>query len=858
MRSLAFVLGGDAIPTAGRARPAHRRRLAAGAAQRPPRAGAFPPAPRARAGRWLLEFDTGDDDAGAGDAGHGRATRWQGRAHGGAAPARGGPRSRPRSVERAARPEETPGRASRRRRRAAAAPGVLVPLFSLRGTAQLGRAATSPTCPASPAGPREAGLSVVQLLPVNEASARRRQPLRRHQRLRARSGLPGRSTPARTSRPPAAARRCSPELRAGAGGAGGSAAGGLAARAQAQAEAARLAFERFLRDEWQQDSRRAPAAGRVHERAPRLAGRLRPVRRASTSSSSKSWLEWPERLRDAHARRHRRRPRASTTTTCSSGPGCSGSSTCSGASARAEAGPAGRGADGRSALHGGDRTRPTSGRNPSVFRVDLRVGTPPDEASPEGQDWGLPAYDWDHLQRDEFAWIRARAARAGVAVLGLPGRPRHRLLPHLRAQRDRTPEGGFWPADEAAQISLGETILRIMRTSAEVIAEDLGTVPPFLRPSLERLGVPGYRVLRWEKDGDALPRSRRAGPSCRSPPTPPTTPTPPPTGTTRCPARSGWRWPACPGLEAWPTRERFDDEVRDALLAVLYRAPSQLVIVPFQDLFGHREQHQRSRARSPRRNWSYRLPGRHRASSRATAAARSGCPAWRGRPAGLVDAKLDERRGESHGICEAEQERTPGRLRWAVVGLGYFAQAAVLPAFAHARKTCQLVALFSDDPRKRQPAGQEVPRAQRAALRGVRRVPAQRRGGRRLHRRAQPPAQGLHRAGGPGRGARVVRKADGRDRGRVPGDDRRLQAGERQAHDRLPAALRGGQPDRGRPGPPGKAGGAALLLLGLFAAGQGGQRPDHADRAGRRAALTTSASTASTLPAICSGRSRPR
>jgi hypothetical protein len=35
---------------------------------------------------------------------------------------------------------------------------------------------------------------------------------------------------------------------------------------------------------------------------------------------------------------------------------------------------------------------------------------------------------------------------------------------------------------------------------AEVIAEDLGTVPPFLRPSLETLGVPGYRVLRWEKD----------------------------------------------------------------------------------------------------------------------------------------------------------------------------------------------------------------------------------------------------------------------------------------------------------------------------------------------------------------------
>jgi predicted dehydrogenase len=41
------------------------------------------------------------------------------------------------------------------------------------------------------------------------------------------------------------------------------------------------------------------------------------------------------------------------------------------------------------------------------------------------------------------------------------------------------------------------------------------------------------------------------------------------------------------------------------------------------------------------------------------------------------------------------------RLRWAVVGQGYFAQAAVLPAFAHARRSSELVALFSDDEKKR-------------------------------------------------------------------------------------------------------------------------------------------------------------
>ena len=39
-------------------------------------------------------------------------------------------------------------------------------------------------------------------------------------------------------------------------------------------------------------------------------------------------------------------------------------------------------------------------------------------------------------------------------------------------------------------------------------------------------------------------------------------------------------------------------------------------------------------------------------------------------------------------------------IRYGVVGLGYFAQSAVLPAFRHAKKNAKLVALFSDDPKK--------------------------------------------------------------------------------------------------------------------------------------------------------------
>jgi predicted dehydrogenase len=45
------------------------------------------------------------------------------------------------------------------------------------------------------------------------------------------------------------------------------------------------------------------------------------------------------------------------------------------------------------------------------------------------------------------------------------------------------------------------------------------------------------------------------------------------------------------------------------------------------------------------------------------------------------------------------------KIRYAVVGQGYFAQKKVLPAFAHAKKNSVLTALFSDDPVKQEKLG---------------------------------------------------------------------------------------------------------------------------------------------------------
>jgi 4-alpha-glucanotransferase len=133
------------------------------------------------------------------------------------------------------------------------------------------------------------------------------------------------------------------------------------------------------------------------------------------------------------------------------------------------------------------------------FRIDASVGVPPDAFSQTGQDWGLPVYRWDVLAERGFDWLRERARRNadlfdGYRVDHLVGFYRTYYRPH---------DGGlpqFVPADQEAQEALGERVLAVFRQpGSEIIAEDLGVVPDFVRASLARLSVAGYKVFRWER-----------------------------------------------------------------------------------------------------------------------------------------------------------------------------------------------------------------------------------------------------------------------------------------------------------------------------------------------------------------------
>jgi 4-alpha-glucanotransferase len=136
------------------------------------------------------------------------------------------------------------------------------------------------------------------------------------------------------------------------------------------------------------------------------------------------------------------------------------------------------------------------------FCLDYSVGTPPDLFSETGQDWGLPPYRWDIVAAGDFEWLRQRARRTsdlfdGCRVDHLVGFYRT----FVRSREDG--EALFTPEGEAAQLALGEQVLAALAAPGlRVVAEDLGVVPDFVRASLARLGIPGYKVMRWERRGD--------------------------------------------------------------------------------------------------------------------------------------------------------------------------------------------------------------------------------------------------------------------------------------------------------------------------------------------------------------------
>jgi 4-alpha-glucanotransferase len=245
------------------------------------------------------------------------------------------------------------------------------------------------------------------------------------------------------------------------------------------------------------------------------------------------------------------------------------------------------------------------------FRIDVSVGVPPDAFSETGQDWGLPAYRWDVVAAGGDEWIRQRAARCAELFDGF--RIDHLVGFYRTYMRDRDGAARFEPPDEPSQLAQGERLMaRFAECGARLIAEDLGTVPDFVRESLARLRLPGMKVLRWERQW------KTHGQPFRDPAEYPADSVAT-TGTHDTETIAEWwdaadadeRRRACEipalGDAGCSPDDPFAPRLRDALLAALYSSGSDLLIVPVQDIFGWRDRVNTPASVSDS-NWTWRLP----------------------------------------------------------------------------------------------------------------------------------------------------------------------------------------------------------------------------------------------------------
>jgi 4-alpha-glucanotransferase len=150
--------------------------------------------------------------------------------------------------------------------------------------------------------------------------------------------------------------------------------------------------------------------------------------------------------------------------------------------------------------------------NQQLFKLDpsgnprFVGGAPPDVFSKDGQNWGLPVYDWKAQERQHFAWWVERFQKALETVDIL-------RLDHFRGFEsyweipggERTARNGRWVKSPGKQVF--ET-LRARFPGMPFIVEDLPH-PPEVEQLRDQFSLPGMRILQFGlfggKDNDANP-----------------------------------------------------------------------------------------------------------------------------------------------------------------------------------------------------------------------------------------------------------------------------------------------------------------------------------------------------------------
>lgn len=144
--------------------------------------------------------------------------------------------------------------------------------------------------------------------------------------------------------------------------------------------------------------------------------------------------------------------------------------------------------------------------SPEQFKLDADLartvvaGVPPDYFSADGQLWGNPIYDWEHMRKSGYDWWIRRMKNA----LELYDIVR---IDHFRAFADYyeipadSPNARTGEWKDGPGMELFEAIDRALGDPA-IIAEDLGELHDCVRELVRLAGYPGMKVLQFAFDGN--------------------------------------------------------------------------------------------------------------------------------------------------------------------------------------------------------------------------------------------------------------------------------------------------------------------------------------------------------------------
>lgn len=248
--------------------------------------------------------------------------------------------------------------------------------------------------------------------------------------------------------------------------------------------------------------------------------------------------------------------------------------------------------------------------HPELFQMDAEgqpkevAGCPPDGFSEDGQLWGNPLYDWEHMEEDRYSWWTKRieylcAIYDVLRIDHFRGFAGYYAIPYgeTTAKNGRWRKGPGMKLFDAVEDAIGKKF---------IIAEDLGHITEDVRQLLKESGFPGMKVLQFafdsrdEGEAEYLPHHYEEHCVAYA-------------GTHDNNTIMGW-FEETKEEDVAYAREylgmKDGDEPNWAMMDALWKSRAELVIVTAQDILGLGSQARMNEPSTVGRNWQWRaLPG---------------------------------------------------------------------------------------------------------------------------------------------------------------------------------------------------------------------------------------------------------